>query len=111
MESSPSFSFSLLHIPHPVFWQVLLEWEGEGGEGKGRREWVKLSDSSKCQALYVESKLLWAKRIITAEQQRRAVAWPSKVSHFLSLSSLSPLALPSFFAFSSLSSSPTFSPS
>ncbi|CAI8047717.1 hypothetical protein GBAR_LOCUS26402, partial [Geodia barretti] len=74
------------------------------------REWVKLSDSSKCQALYVESKLLWAKRIITAEQQRRAVAWPSKVSHFLSLSSLSPLALPSFFAFSSLSSSPTFSP-
>ncbi|CAI8047716.1 hypothetical protein GBAR_LOCUS26402, partial [Geodia barretti] len=57
---------------------VLLEWEGEGGEGKGRREWVKLSDSSKCQALYVESKLLWAKRIITAEQQRRAVAWPSK---------------------------------
>lgn len=59
--------------------QVLLEWEGEG-KGKGRREWINLSDTSKCQAVYVESKLLWAKRLITMEQQRRAVAWPSKVS-------------------------------
>lgn len=58
-----------------------MEWEGEG---KGRREWINLGDTSKCQAVYMESKLLWAKRLITVEQQRRAVAWPSKVSraHF-----------------------------
>lgn len=64
--------------------QVLLEWEGEG-ERKGRREWVSLSDSSKCQLVYVESKLLWAKRLITVDQQRRAVAWPSKVTARLTL--------------------------
>ena len=57
--------------------QVLLEWEGEG---KGRREWLSLSDATKCQAVYMETKLLWAKRLITVDQQRRAVAWPAKVS-------------------------------
>ena len=58
--------------------QVLLEWE----EGDGRKEWVNLSDSSKCQVVYVESKLLWAKRTLS-DHQRRAVAWPSKVSSCL----------------------------
>ena len=83
----PSLSHITTHHSPP---QVLLEWEGEG-EGKGKREWLNLSDSSKSQAVFVESKLLWAKRLVTMEQQRRAVAWPSKVPFVAcSLVSLSP---------------------
>lgn len=77
--SSPATSCSIPYLTPPSIAQVLLEWEGDG-KGKGRREWVNLSDTSKCQAVYMESKLLWAKRLITVDQQRRAVAWPSKVS-------------------------------
>ena len=71
--------------------QVLLEWE----EAEGRREWAHLKDSSKFQAVYVESKLLWAKRMVTMEHQRRAVAWPSKVRNNESLSSSLPHPLSS----------------
>lgn len=63
--------------------QVLLEWcDGGGGvvigEG-GQREWANLTNSELYKSVYVEKKLLWAKRIL-ASDQNRAVAWPARVS-------------------------------
>lgn len=48
--------------------------------GDGQREWANLTNSELYKTVYVEKKLLWAKRIL-ASDQNRAVAWPARVSH------------------------------
>jgi hypothetical protein len=62
---------------------VLLEWCDGGGVvlGEGQREWTNLTNSELYKAVYMEKKLLWAKRILTSDQNR-AVAWPARVSHY-----------------------------
>ena len=49
--------------------------------GDGRREWVDLANPELYKSVYVEKKLLWARRILAATEQHRAVAWPARVSH------------------------------
>lgn len=50
-----------------------------GGVEEGRREWVDMTNPELFKSVYVEKRLLWARRILPSEQSR-AVAWPARVS-------------------------------
>lgn len=54
-----------------------MEW-CDGG-GVAQREWVDLTNPDAFKSVYVEKKLLWARRVLPSEQNR-AVAWPARVS-------------------------------
>lgn len=60
--------------------QVLVEWcDSRGAMGETQREWVDLTNPEAFKSVYVEKKLLWARRVLPNEQNR-AVAWPARVS-------------------------------
>ena len=56
-----------------------MEWCGSGSGVVAQREWVNLTNPELFKTVYVEKKLLWARRILPNEQNR-AVAWPARVS-------------------------------
>ena len=57
-----------------------MEWcDGVAVLGDTNREWVNLTNPEAFKSVYVEKKLLWARRVLPSEQNR-AVAWPARVS-------------------------------
>ena len=60
-----------------------MEWcERLGGGGlveAAQREWVDMTNPEVFKSVYVEKSLLWARRVLSSEQNR-AVAWPARVS-------------------------------
>ena len=65
-----------------------MEWlEAEGVVMReGRREWVDLTNPELFKSVYVEKKILWARRFLAASDPNKAVdptkavAWPARVS-------------------------------
>ena len=83
-------------IPYPGYLnilfpsQVLVEWCEGGDIGKTQREWLNMTNPELFKSVYVEKSLLWARRLLSSEQNR-AVAWPARVSILLQVINNYPL--------------------